>query len=115
MRSVKLAKTTPKPYSTPPVTATTRGPLRFNHKPPAKAAHDSARIVIVKVSVICEMLQPNCVASGVRNTLDAYTEPSAICSNTPAAAILQRSDGIAHPRLRRLIHILGGKIFDRGW
>src|SRR6185369_13020026 len=96
MRSVKLAKTTPKPYSTPPVTATTRGPLRFNHKPPAKAAHDSARIVMVKVNVICGMLQPNWVASGVRNTLHEYTEPSAICSNTPATAILQRSEVIAY-------------------
>src|SRR6186713_2876896 len=98
MRSVKLASITPSPYSAPPVTATTRGPLRFNHKPPANAAHDNARIVIVKVSVICGMLQPNCVASGVRNTLHAYTEPSVICSNTPAAAIFQRTDVIAYAR-----------------
>ena len=47
-------------------------------------------MLIVNVSVISEMLHPNCFASGTRKTLQAYTAPSAIWKNTPAIAITQR-------------------------
>ena len=47
-------------------------------------------MLIVKVSVTCEILHPNCFDNGTRNTLQAYTAPSAIWRNTPAIAMTQR-------------------------
>src|SRR5438093_13715325 len=43
---------------------------------------------MVNVSVTSPLLQPNRVASGFRNTLQAYTAPSAICISTAATAML---------------------------
>jgi hypothetical protein len=51
------------------------------------------KMLIVKVSVTWEMLQPNCFDNGMRNTLQAYTAPSAIWRNTPAIAMTQRLAG----------------------
>src|SRR5207244_13573287 len=66
------------------------GPTRFIHNPPKNAAKPSTKILMVKVNVTCEMLQPNCFDNGMRNTLQAYTAPSAIWRNTPAIAMTQR-------------------------
>src|SRR5258708_35820660 len=74
----------------PPVSATTRGPLRFNHRPPKKAAIPSVKMLMVNVNVTSGMLHPNCFARGMRKTLQAYTAPNAICKKTPAVAITQR-------------------------
>src|SRR6266850_1428701 len=86
----KLARDTPSPYSIPPVKATTRGPTRFSHRPPKNAAMPSTKMLIVNVNVTSDVLQPNCLVSGTRNTLQAYTAPSATCINTPAAAMIHR-------------------------
>ena len=47
-------------------------------------------MAMVKVTVTSEIDQPNALVNGMRNTLQAYTAPSAICMTTPAAAITQR-------------------------
>ena len=47
-------------------------------------------MAMVNVSVTSEIVQPNDLVSGMRNTLQAYTAPSAICITTPAAAMTQR-------------------------
>src|SRR5437899_618355 len=86
----KLARKTPSPYNVPAVSATVRGPTRFIHNPPKNDAKPSTKILIVNVNVTCEMLQPNCFDNGMRNTLQAYTAPSAIWRNTPAIAMPQR-------------------------
>jgi hypothetical protein len=74
----------------PPVSATMRGPFRFNHNPPKNAAKPSTKILMVNVNVTSEMLQPNCFDNGMRNTLQANTAPSAIWRKTPAIAMTQR-------------------------
>src|SRR5258705_6962992 len=86
----KRERKPPPPYRSPPTRATTRGPLRFSHTPPKNDAKPSTKMLIVNVNVTSEMLQPNCFASGTRNTLHAYTAPKAICRKTPATAIAQR-------------------------
>jgi hypothetical protein len=70
--------------------ATILGPLRFSHRPPKTDVHPRKKKLMVNVSVTWGMLQPNCFASGMRNTLQAYADPSAICRLTPATAIHQR-------------------------
>ena len=45
---------------------------------------------MVNVRETWEMLQPNSLTSGMRNTLQAYPAPKAICMHTPATAIHQR-------------------------
>src|SRR5215469_15818095 len=50
-------------------------------------------MAIVKVQVTCAIDQPNCFVSGLRNTLHAYTAPSATCIKKPASAIPQRLVG----------------------
>jgi hypothetical protein len=67
-----------------------RGPFLFSQSPPKNEAKPKQKMAIVKVSVTCEMVQPNCLTSGVRKTLQAYTAPKAICMQTPATAISQR-------------------------
>src|SRR5260370_40890841 len=89
-RSEKLARKTPSPYKIPPVNATIRGPLRVSQRPPKNADMPSTKMLIVNVNVTSGMLHPNCFASGVRKTLQAYTAPNAICKKTPAVAMTQR-------------------------
>src|SRR5438105_2474832 len=67
-----------------------RGPRRLSHKPPKNAAMPSTKMLIVKVNVTSEMLQPNWFTSGVRNTLQAYTAPNATWMKTPARATYHR-------------------------
>src|SRR5882724_3481689 len=86
----KLARNTPRPYNVPPVTATTRGPTRFCQRPPKNAAIPNTKMLIVNVNVTSDVLQPNCLVSGARKTLQAYTAPNATCMNTPAAAMTHR-------------------------
>src|SRR5438132_11166091 len=70
--------------------ATRRGPLRFIHKPPAKAAKPSMRIANPKARVGCDTDQPKFLVRGIRKTLQAYTAPSATCITMPATAITHR-------------------------
>src|SRR5260221_4410165 len=67
-----------------------RGPLRVSQRPPKNADMPSTKMLIVNVNVTSGMLHPNCFASGVRKTLQAYTAPNAICRKTPAVAMTQR-------------------------
>src|SRR5690348_16049302 len=64
-----------------------RGPERRIQRPPAKAANPRTRIASSNAYVVCVMLHPYAFVSGMRNTLQAYTAPSAICMRTPAPAI----------------------------
>ena len=88
--------------------ATTLGPDLASHKPPKKEEKPKEKIAMVNVRVTCEMLQPNCLARGTRNTLHAYTAPSAICIKTPAAAINQRLSVFFSPIFK--IHAITAKI-----
>ena len=44
-------------FGNAPVSATTRGPDRFSHRPPKKAATPSTKMLIVNVSVTWGMVQ----------------------------------------------------------
>src|SRR6476619_4515302 len=76
----------------PATIATLRGPTFRIHSPPTNAAMPRTKMAMVKVSVTCEMVQPNARVRGILKTLHAYTAPSAICMMTPAKAITQRLD-----------------------
>jgi len=70
--------------------ATFRGPTFRIHRPPTNAAKPSIRMLSVNVNVTWVIVHPKVLVSGIRNTLQAYTAPSAICMITPATAILHR-------------------------
>ena len=70
--------------------ATLRGPTLAIHSPPKYADIPRNTIVSVNAMLIDETEASYSSASGLRNTLHAYTAPSATCMTTPAAAISQR-------------------------
>src|SRR5215210_3984206 len=70
--------------------ATMRGPDRPIHSPPTKAANPRDKIVMLNVVLTAVTDVPYCSASASRNTLQAYTAPSATCITTPATAMITR-------------------------
>src|ERR1700756_5456413 len=81
--------------------ATFRGPTFRIQSPPTNAAKPSIRMLSVNVNVTSVIVQPKALVSGMRNTLQAYTAPSAICKITPAAAILHRFGKAPFPTSER--------------
>jgi len=53
-----------------------------------KSAMPNTKMLMVKVSVTSEILQPNCFVRGVRNTLPRINCTQATCRRTPAIALL---------------------------
>ena len=70
--------------------ATLRGPTLPIHSPPKYAEIPRNTIVSVNAMFTDETEASYSSESGLRNTLQAYTAPSATCMTTPAAAISQR-------------------------
>jgi hypothetical protein len=64
-----------------------RGPDLFIHRPPKKAVKPRARSAMLNVVLTAETEVPYVLDSGMRKTLQVYTEPRATCITTPAATI----------------------------
>ncbi len=71
MSAEKLARKTPRPYSTAAASPTVRGPTLAIQSPANTAARPRKKIDRVKVTVTSEIDQPNSLVSGSRNTLQA--------------------------------------------
>ena len=102
VQNVPFVKNPQNPHISPANIATMRGPFRFIQSPPSIDVHPRQKKLSVKVNETCAMLQPNSLTSGMRNTLQAYAAPSAICRQTPATAIHHRfAERMLAPKMAR--------------